>query len=94
MDGQNLFYRTLPTEAEGPIIEIESKIIFKIFLQNSLPEQAKVAEKGADSMERAVQVKMQPAWWDSFENDKFHLQENFWLHGAEPAYIHHPQPAW
>ena len=31
-----------------------------MFLQNSLPEQAKVAEKGAACMERAAQVKMQP----------------------------------
>ena len=28
--------------------------IFNFFLQNSLPEQAKVTEQGADSMERAV----------------------------------------
>ena len=41
--------------------------IFKFFLQNSLPEQAKVAEKGVDSMERGVQVKMQPIWWYSLE---------------------------
>ena len=31
-----------------------------MFLQNSLPEQAKVAEYGTDSMERDAQLKMQP----------------------------------
>ena len=36
-------------------------------------------------MERAAQVKRQPVWWDSLEKDKFHLQENFWLDGTEPA---------
>ena len=33
----------------------------------SFPEQAKVAEWGADSMERAAQVKIQAVWWDSLE---------------------------
>ena len=26
----------------------------------------------------------------AFKNDKFHLQENFSLHGTETAWIHHP----
>ena len=42
-------------------------LIFNFFLQNSLPQQAKVAEEEADSMERAVQVKMQPVWWDNLK---------------------------
>ena len=44
-------------------------------------------------MERAVQVKMQPVWWEALKNDKSHLQENFLLHGAESTYIHHLHPA-
>ena len=44
-----------------------SKPYLQFFLQNSLPEQAKVAEEGVDSMERAAQVRMQPVWWDNLE---------------------------
>ena len=36
-------------------------------------------------MERDAQVKGQPVWRDSLENDKFHLQENFWSDGTKPA---------
>ena len=36
-------------------------------MQNSILEQAKVTELGADYMERDAQVKRQPVWWDSFE---------------------------
>ena len=42
-------------------------VSFNFFLQNSLPEQGKVAEQGADSMERAAQVKIKPVWWDNLE---------------------------
>ena len=42
-------------------------LIFKFFLQNTLPEQAKKAEEEADSMERAVQVKFQIVWWYHLE---------------------------
>ena len=36
-------------------------------MQNSILEQAKVAEWGVDYMERAAQVKRQPVLWDSLE---------------------------
>ena len=68
-------------------------------MQNSILEQAKVTEQGADYMERVIQVKRQPVWRDSLfdgtalKNDKFHLQENFWSDGTESACIHHPQQA-
>ena len=29
----------------------------------------------------------------TLENDKFHFQENFWLHWTKSTCIHHPQPA-
>ena len=37
-----------------------------------------------------------PRWKDclyqtALKNDKFHLQENFWLDGTESACIHYPQ---
>ena len=36
-------------------------------MQNSILEQAIMAEKGADYIVRDAQVKKQPAWWDSLE---------------------------
>ena len=32
---------------------------------NKILEQAKLAEKGADYMKPAAQVKRQPVWWES-----------------------------
>ena len=36
-------------------------------MQNNILEQAKVAKKGFGYMERCVQVKRQPVWWDSLK---------------------------
>ena len=44
-------------------------------------------------MEQAAQGK---TWFGgtALRNDKFHLQENFLLHGTEPACIHHSEQGW
>ena len=44
-------------------------------------------------MEQAAQVKNSLFDGTTLKNDKFHLQENFWLDGTKSACIHHSQPA-
>ena len=52
--------KNVPTDENCILRKMSLKLQLQNDLQQSLPEQAEVAELGADSMERAAQVKMQP----------------------------------
>ena len=43
-------------------MRLQPYLQFFFFFKCSLPEQAKLAEYGADTIEKAAQVKMQPVW--------------------------------
>ena len=60
-------------------------------MQNNILEQAKLDESGAGYLERGAFVKGSLFGGTALKNDKFRFQENFWLHGTEPAFIHHAQ---